>query len=443
MKYQVNLDDFIASLAGRQVTVIGVGVSNRPLIALLKERGIELTARDKDENSTVDGVRMITGAAYLDGIDEDVIFRSPGVRPDKIKAKPGAVIISEMEAFFQVCPCPIVAVTGSDGKTTTTTLIAEMLRAAGKTVWLGGNIGRPLFADSGKMKPDDIAVVELSSFQLMDMKHSAHVAVVTNVAPNHLDWHLSLDEYKCAKQNVYRHQAAGDILVVNADNEVTRSYAQGAVGTVRTFSRNETVDKGCCFDGEFIWLNGEKLMPRSELRLPGMHNVENFMAAAAAVYHIAGREACISVGRSFGGVEHRIEPVRTLRGVRYYNDSIASSPSRTAAGLMSFDQKLILIAGGYDKHIPYDDLGKIINERVKLLILTGDTAPKIRDACLKAGNGPEIMQTDDLRGAVLAAADRAEEGDIVIMSPASASFDKFKNFEQRGNYFKEIVAELK
>lgn len=437
----MNISEYLSALKDKKIAVIGIGVSNEPLIRLLRDSGADVTARDKNDKGGELGVKLVTGEGYLDNIDEDVIFRSPGVRPDKIKARPGAVITSEMEAFFEVCPCPIIAITGSDGKTTTATITARLLEAAGKKVWLGGNIGRPLLSCSGEISPDDWAVVELSSFQLMSMRRSAHIAVITNIAPNHLDWHVSMEEYVNAKRAIYAYQKPGDIFVTNADNEITRSFA--SAGT-RLFSMRERVDNGCRFDGESIYFGSEKVLDRRDILLPGLHNIENYMAAIAAVYDIVGREACLKTARTFKGVEHRIELVREKDGVKYYNDSIASSPSRTIAGLNSFEGRVILIAGGYDKHIPYDVLGPVINRKVKRLILTGQTAGKIKQAVLDAeGEKPQITETEDLRAAVIAAAAAAVPGDVVIMSPASASFDSFKNFEERGNYFKQTVSELK
>jgi UDP-N-acetylmuramoylalanine--D-glutamate ligase len=437
----VTLDGYVSSLKNKRVAVIGIGVSNEPLIRLLRDGGVDVTARDREKKGEELGVRLVTGDGYLDGIDEDVVFRSPGIRPDRIKMRPDAVLTSEMEAFFELCPCPIIAVTGSDGKTTTSTLIAKLLEAAGKKVWLGGNIGRPLLADCDKISPDDRAVVELSSFQLMSMRRSAHVAVITNVAPNHLDWHTSMEEYVRAKKNVFLYQKPGDVFVTNADNEITRSFASE---NTRLFSMKEKQPRGCWYDGESVYFGDEEIVKRRDILLRGNHNVENCMAAFAAVYDTVGKKACVDTARSFGGVEHRIELVRELRGVKYYNDSIASSPSRSIAGLRSFDGRVILIAGGYDKHIPYDVLGPVINEKVKTLILTGQTAPKIKEAVLAApGEKPEIVETEDLQSAVLAAAAGAEAGDTVILSPASASFDRFRNFEERGNCFKKIVSELK
>jgi UDP-N-acetylmuramoylalanine--D-glutamate ligase len=330
-------------------------------------------------------------------------------------------------------------VTGSDGKTTTTTLISELLKAAGKKVWLGGNIGTPLLPLCGEMKEEDIAVVELSSFQLMDMTHSPEIAVITNIAPNHLDVHKDMDEYVEAKKTIFRFQKESDRLVVNNDNAITAALR--GLGTTRTFSR---LGKGdVCLCGDIITRDGQQVLPVADILIPGVHNVENYMAAILAVEGLVDDDKIRQVAKNFGGVEHRIELVRIKDGVRYYNDSIASSPSRTIAGLRSFPEKVILIAGGYDKKIPYDVLGPEICKHVKKLFLGGATGPKIRaavEACPE--EKPEIVDCENFEAAVRAAAAAATEGDVVLMSPASAAFDQFKNFAVRGAFFKKIIKEL-
>ena len=361
----------------------------------------------------------------------------------------GSVLTSEMEVFFEVCPCPKIAVTGSDGKTTTTTIIAELLKRAGKTVHLGGNIGHPLLAETGKMKPEDVAVLELSSFQLMTMTHSPHIAVVTNLAPNHLDVHKDFQEYIDAKENIFTHQSAKDIAVFNADNPYTLEEASRAVGRARLFSRKKELEDGVFLRGDAVIArhNGEErqVMTTADIKLPGVHNIENYMAAIAAVDGLVPDGIIRDFAREFGGVEHRIELIRTRNGVRWYNDSIASSPSRTIAGLNSFKEKVILIAGGKDKGISYDALGPVINDHVKLLILCGATAGVIRRVTEQAANydGLEIVDVEDYHQAVALAGSRAQEGDVVILSPASTSFDRFANFMERGRVFKDIVNGLK
>ena len=458
----MNFEEYLDSLQDKTVAVIGIGVSNQPLIKLLLDRGIAVTACDKKDRESLgivaeqleaNGCRLRLGEGYLDDLTEDVIFRTPGMRPDlpqlTAAVERGSALTSEMEVFFEVCPCPKIAVTGSDGKTTTTTIIAELLRRAGKTVHLGGNIGHPLLAETGSMKPDDVAVLELSSFQLMTMTRSPHIAVVTNLAPNHLDVHKDFQEYINAKENIFTHQTAEDIAVFNADNPYTLEEASRAVGRARMFSRQKELEDGVFLRGDAIIAQHDgaerQVMTTADIKLPGVHNIENYMAAIAAVDGLVPDEVIRDFAREFGGVEHRIELIRTRNGVRWYNDSIASSPSRTIAGLNSFKEKVILIAGGKDKGISYDALGPVINDHVKLLILCGATAGVIRRVTEQAANydGLEIVDVEDYHQAVALAGSRAQEGDVVILSPASTSFDRFANFMERGRVFKDIVNGLK
>lgn len=458
----MDLTGWLQSLRNKTVAVLGVGVSNTPLVRLLRENGVAVTARDKKSREALGdtaaelealGAELRLGEGYLKNLDADVIFRTPGMRPDLPELlaarERGSVITSEMQVFFEVCPCPILAVTGSDGKTTTTSILAEMLRAAGRTVWLGGNIGHPLLAEAGRIKPDDIAVLELSSFQLLDMTRSPHIAVVTNLAPNHLDVHRDMAEYVAAKENLFRRQSADDIAVFNLDNGITRELSAKAPSRVRLFSRQQEVADGAFVRDGAIWLrrSGEEreVLKTAEIRIPGQHNIENYLAAIAAADGLVPDEAMRRVARDFNGVEHRIELVRERRGVRWYNDSIASSPTRTIAGLRAFDQKVILIAGGYDKHIPFTPLAPEIVEHVKLLILCGATADAI-EAAVRAYEGyrgqPEIARCSTLQEAVDTAAARAENGDAVTLSPACAAFDQFANFIERGRVFKRLVLSL-
>ncbi len=458
----MTFDTWLASLSSRSVTVVGMGVSNLPLIRLLAGHGVKVTACDKCPRERFDnpalltelegqGVTLHMGEDYLENLSGDYIFRSPGIRPDipafeQAKAR-GSIITSEMETFLEVCPCPVIAVTGSDGKTTTTTIIYKLLQAAGYTVHVGGNIGHPLLAETGSIAPTDRVVLELSSFQLMTMRRSPSVAVITNLSPNHLDWHTGMEEYVAAKENIFLWQNQDCKLVLNYDNDITRSLAPKAKGRVVWFARQTTPPSGVTLEGENIVVKGERtVLNTGDILLPGVHNWENYMAAIAAVDGLVDDETIRSFARTFGGVEHRIELCRELDGVRYYNDSIASSPTRTVAGLRSFSQKLILIAGGYDKHLDYTPLGPEIVAHVKALVLTGATAPKIRQAVEQAkGFDPEalhIYDGYDFAGAVAKAHEIAQPGDVVILSPASASFDQFKNFMVRGETFKRIVSEL-
>ena len=449
-------ETYFSSLKGKRIAVLGLGVSNRPLVRLLLEYGCQVvgcdkTPREKLEGEVLElerlGCTLRVGDGYLDGVEADVLFRTPGMHPGNpaIQAlrERGAKVTSEMEIFFEVCPCNLIAVTGSDGKTTTTTLVSEMLKASGKTVWLGGNIGTPLLPLCRQMKKEDFAVVELSSFQLMDMERSPQRALITNLAPNHLDIHKDMQEYVDAKKNIFRFQGKDGVLVLNADNDITASFHGN--GETRFFSRKHRTNCVWEEDGA-IYRRGEKLLETKDILIPGTHNIENYMAAIALVEGLATDDAICRVAKTFGGVEHRIELVRVKDGVRFYNDSIASSPSRTIAGLRSFPEKVILIAGGYDKHIPYDVLGPEICKHVKKLFLGGATGPKIRRAVEAAPEyregAPEIVDCPDFTSAALAAARAAEDGDVVLMSPASAAFDQFKNFMVRGEYYKKLIKEL-
>ena len=460
----ITLQEYLDSIQGKRVAVIGIGVSNTPLIKTLLNAGISVTACDKAPRENFGplaeelerlGAELHLGETYLDGLDQDIIFRSPGIRPDippfLAAMEKGSVLTSEMEIFFKVCPCKIIAVTGSDGKTTTTTLISEMLKNAGYTVHLGGNIGKPLLSEAGEMKKDDVAVLELSSFQLMTLSDSPDIAVFTNLSPNHLDIHKSMEEYAQAKENIFSHQSREGIAIFNRDNELTNEMAGRAPGKVLQFSRRQSLENGVFVENDRIVVaqNGQRreLFDPERILIPGLHNVENYLAAIAAVQGMVSDEVILHTAETFPGVEHRIELVRTLRGVRYYNDSIASSPTRTIAGLRSFDQKLILIAGGYDKKIPYAPLAPEIVAHVKVLVLMGATGPRI-EAALRAlpefaASGLVIDHAGDMQQAVELARACAKPGDIIILSPASASFDLYPNFEVRGREFKKIVNELK
>lgn len=455
------LDQYLQEIHDKRVAVIGAGVSNMPLVTLLRQAGLSVTVHDKKTADglgaqyaqlTALGARTVLGDGYLDSLDEDIVFRTPGLHPEHpalqaVRAR-GGEVTSEMELFFRVCPCKIIGITGSDGKTTTTTLVYEFLKHAGHTCHLGGNIGKPLLPEVREMRPDDLAVVELSSFQLMGMRYSPSIAAITNLTPNHLDYHKDFAEYVQAKTSIYTHQVTGERLVLNGDDPVTQTLDIGPGHQILTCSKIVKPENGVYLRDGVIYIaeqgKDRALMDAKDIRIPGAHNVYNVMMAAAIVQGLCQDDDIVEVAKTFGGVEHRIEFVREFEGVKYYNDSIASSPTRTIAGLESFDQKLILIAGGYDKHIPYDVLGVPICRHVKTLLLTGATAPKIR-ACVEQADcpeKPEIIDVPDLAAAVRCANAVAQPGDIVIMSPASASFDCFKNFMERGNLFKELVHKL-
>ena len=453
------LDEFKYNVAGKNITVIGIGISNLPLIKYLVSLGANVTACDRrsaedfGENYTELeklGVKFNLGDGYLNNLSGDMIFKTPGMRydvPELLKAKEnGSIVTSEMEVFFEVCPSHIIAVTGSDGKTTTTTLIHKMMTDAGYKTWLGGNIGNPLLTDTDKMKENDWVILELSSFQLHTMRKSPEIAVITNISPNHLDMHKDYKEYIDAKKNIMLYQNEGDTLIVNADNQVTADIGKSANGAVKYFSRNGMAD--VYLDGNIIKRGIVEILNIKDIKIPGMHNVENYMAAIAAVSGLVSKDVIVNVAKTFGGVEHRIELVRTLDGVKYYNSSIDSSPNRTINTLRVFPNKVIMIAGGKDKGIPYDEIGPALAEHVKVLILIGATSDKIQEALdaeiNKTGNGKdiEVIRATSYEDAVNTARSKAHDGDVVLLSPASTSFDMFRNFEERGNLFKKIVNEL-
>ena len=446
------ISEYINSLKGKKIAFIGVGVSNMPIIRAFSKAGLTLSVRDVKDTSKGDygeelknlGVKIISGEDYLKGINEDILFLSPAVRDDKkelLEAKArGAVLTSEMQEFFNLCPCKILAVTGSDGKTTTTTLIAKLLEAAGKRVHLGGNIGKNLFAELDSIAPEDFAVVELSSFQLMKLSVSPDVAVVTNVTPNHLDWHTGMDEYTAAKKNIFINQKEDALLVLGADNEVTEGMKSEAKGKVLLFGKNDGSDVKITDEG--LWFGGKLILKDEDILLVGAHNRLNYAAAFAAVHGFVSEGELLEVAKSFGGVEHRIERVRTLDGVTYYNSSIDSSPTRTAAALESFKDKVIVICGGYDKKIPLEPLGGLFLRKAKAAVLMGDTADKIERVLKEVGFENPVLRANSMDEAVKLARSLAVKGDTVILSPAAASFDKFKNFAQRGEIFKECVKAL-
>ena len=450
------LDEFKQNIKGKNVTVIGIGISNLPLIKYLVSLGANVTACDKHDAEWLGdkytecaklGINFKLGDDYLENLTDDIIFKTPGLRydvPELIAARErGAVITSEMETFFDVCPAHIIAVTGSDGKTTTTTLIHKMMTNAGYKTWLGGNIGNPVLAQTDEMTENDWVILELSSFQLHTMKKSPEIGVITNLSPNHLDWHTDYEEYIEAKTNIFAHMTHDNVIVLNADNRDSAALLPLAHANVKMFSREKKAT--IWLDGDIIRCGSEEVLDINDIKLPGMHNVENYMAAIAAVGGLVKNEVIRDVAKTFGGVEHRIELVRELDGVKYYNSSIDSSPNRSINTLKVFPQKVIMIAGGKDKGIPYDELGPALYEHVKTLILIGATSDKIYEALKKTGKADEVevIFAKSYDEAVNTAKDKAVSGDIVLLSPASTSFDAFRNFEERGNLFKKLVNELK
>jgi UDP-N-acetylmuramoylalanine--D-glutamate ligase len=460
------LEDFKKFISNKRAAVLGIGISNTPLIQYLYDLGVSITAFDKAEQEKLGPVlenfkgmdiQYSLGEDYLSRLTGfDIVFRTPGMRvdlPELLKAKEeGTVITSEMEIFLELCPAKIFAVTGSDGKTTTTSLIYHILKEEGYNCWLGGNIGMPLLSRIGEVRETDMVVLELSSFQLHTIRKSPEVAVITNLSPNHLDVHKSMEEYVDAKKNIFRYQQAFGKVILNYDNTLTRNLSDEVPGQFEYFSRVNTLDRGAIVrDSRIVYHGDDKeidIMGTGDILIPGVHNIENFLAATAAVIDYVKPESIYKVATSFNGVEHRIEFVRELKGVKYYNSAIDSSPSRTTAAMNTFPQKVILIAGGKDKGIPYDEIGEPIVNNVKHLYLIGATADKIEQAVKAAvertGKGAElpITRCTTYDEVVRRASEIALEGDIVLLSPASTSFDMFRNFEERGNVFKDLVNKL-
>ena len=454
---------FFEKINGKRIAMCGIGISNTPLILEFLSKGAKVYACDRRSRELIGdiadeleaaGAELRLGDGYLDNLEVDIIFRTPGMNfylPELEAArKKGIAVTSEMEVFFDLCPATVFAVTGSDGKTTTTTLISKMLEAEGKKVFVGGNIGKPLLPEIENITSEDFVVVELSSFQLISMRKSPDVAVVTNVAPNHLDVHKDMDEYVEAKKNAILHQNAFSRTVLNRDNQITEDFRQYVRGQSLGFSMERKLNNGAWLDTEgYLHMSYRgidvPIVHRSEITVLGNHNIANYLAAITAVWGYAGIEAIKKVAHEFAGVEHRIEFVREVNGVKYYNDSIASSPTRTIAGLKAFDQKVHLIAGGYDKHIPFEPMVPYIIDKVEKLYLCGDTADKIEAAVKESTEykgTPCIVKCENIKDALIKASADAKSGDVVTLSPACASFDAFPNFAARGNYFKELVNKL-
>lgn len=456
-----DFSEFKEYINNKKVAVVGIGVSNIPLIKFLVKLGANVSAFDKKEEDKLGnlakefkalGVTLNLGEGYLDKLTGfDVVFKTPSMRIDcealvRVKSE-GAYITSEMEEFVRYCKGKIYAITGSDGKTTTTTIISKLLMEQGFTTWVGGNIGTPLFDKVEQIKESDRVVLELSSFQLMTMNIPIDVAICTNLAPNHLDMHKDMQEYIDAKKNIFLYQESDGILVLNKKNDITYSFANEAKGEVRLFSSKNKIDDGSCYDGGVLYVKGKAVCKKDEIVIKGMHNVENYLAAFLATCDEVSINVMKKVATTFKGVEHRCELVRELNGVKYYNDSIASSPTRTLAGLRAFDTKVIVIAGGYDKHIPFEPLAYEGYPYIKDLILVGATKGKIKAAFDKLYEEKKIkvniLEATTFEEAVMIAKKVAKSGDIVTLSPACASFDLFPNFAERGNTFKKIVNGLK
>lgn len=466
-----NIDGALREMfSGKRAVLLGAGVSNTPLVEFLSSYGAKIEIRDKKSRDEMKpetvakfdaaGAVFVTGEGYLDGIECDYLFRSPGFRPDLPEIKEavsrGAVLTSETDLFTELCPAHLIGVTGSDGKSTTTTVIYEILKKSrGENAFLGGNIGYPLLDRITSMTKDSAVSCELSSFQLMTVDAPFDVAVITNITPNHLNWHTGMDEYVEAKAQILRKASRA---VLNFGCEITRELGRKCKCPVTYFSKYpipeseiEEKDSLITLDGDDIVVFEKKtgsrrvVMKKGDILIPGLHNCENYMAAIGAIAGFASDDDVREVAKTFGGVKHRFELVRVLNGVYYYNSSIDSSPTRTIAAISNLvDKPINIILGGSDKNIPYDPLAEAIalHGNVKCAVVTGQSGPMILAAFEKYGvekAGVKIVRAENFKDAVLAAAKNASSGDAVLLSPASASFDSFPNFEVRGETFKNIV----
>ena len=459
----ISYREFLKSLKNKEVTFIGLGVSHRELIEKFIDCGAKITVCDKrtfkelgeiGEKFKQKGVKFNLGEHYLENLSGDIIMRTPGLNyynENLTKARTnGSVVTSETELFFDLCPAHVIAITGSDGKTTTATITAEFLKNEGYKVHLGGNIGKPLLYRMDEIKPEDYVVIELSSFQLMSMRRSADTVLITNISPNHLDMHNSMEEYVEAKYNLIYHQNAFGTAVLNEDNKLSIDAEKFARGKVLTFSVKKPVKNGTYLkDNQIISIqngNEEIMLDIDKIKIPGMHNVENYMAAICLTKGLVSKETILKVAETFSGVEHRFEFVREINGVRYYNDTMATTPTSAIAGISSSKNKMIMIAGGHDKKLPFDELAEKICEKVKVLILMGETSEKIEKAVKNAkgfeGCGITIEHSENMEESVAIAKKYAVNGDMVALCPACSSFDKYKNFAERGNHFKNIVNSL-
>lgn len=462
------LIEFNDRLKKEKIAIIGAGVSNMPLIKYLGELNCNVTLFDKNDRESLDTkiieavnryhIKSFFGKDYLKNlVGYEIIFRSPSCLPTneylKKEMERGATVTTEIEQVIRLAPCKVIGVTGSKGKTTTTTIIYNILKKLGYSTYLGGNIGKPLFVDLPKMKKDDIVVLELSSFQLMDMKVSPSIAVVTNISPDHLDIHSDYDEYIDAKKSIFKNQLDNDILVLNYDDKIVRNFGKEARGNIRYFGSEdqelEQYKNSYILDGNFIKYNNDNIIDTRKLLLKGEHNYLNVCAAMNAIleYINVSNDELEDIVKNISSVAHRLEFVRVINGVEWYNDSSSTTPDKAIAGITAFSSGVVLIAGGYDKNISYETLAPPILDKVSKLILFGDTKNKIYDAVMKlsrqTGKSIPIYVLDTLEEVIDAAYQVSKPGEVVLFSPASASFDMFKNAYQRGDLFKEIVNNIK
>ncbi len=459
------LEDFDEYIRYRKIAIIGLGVSNIPLLDYMYQRKANVTVFDDREQQDIpdkimDKIMLYKydfsfGKNCLKKLKNfNIIFRSPSCMPTKKELieeeSRGSIVTTEIEMMMKMCPCKIIGITGSDGKTTTSTLIYTILKENGYNTYLGGNIGTPLFTKLSEIKPDDVVVLELSSFQLMDMKISPNIGVITNITPNHLNIHKDYQEYINAKKNIFKYQNENDIIILNYDNEITRNCAKETISQVEFFSSKTKLENGFIVDEKIIKECRDNIrkhiLDTKDIILKGVHNYENVSIALAATKTLVDTEKATETIKKFNGVEHRLEFVKEINGVKWYNDSASSSPTRTISGINAFDEEIILIAGGYDKNLDYTPLAKPILEKVKILLLIGQTSGKIFEAVKQEMENQKkdikIYMCDTLQETINLANKNAKPGQIVLFSPGSASFDMFKNAYDRGNQFKNLVNKL-
>lgn len=457
-----NFKDFKANIKNKHVAIVGLGISNTPLINFLLKFGCKITLFDKKnieeftnfeiKNFNKLNIKFVFGKNYLNYINNfDYIFKTPSIRPDiyefKNAEKNGCIITSEIEELLKYCPSKIYGVTGSDGKTTTTTILYNLFKISGYKTWIGGNIGIPLFEKIEQMNEDHKVVLELSSFQLMNTTISPDVSIITNISPNHLDYHKNMDEYIECKKNIFKFQNESNITILNDDCENTKPFENEIKGRIRKFSlkknvSSEIIENGSYLKDNELYVLNQRLFSRNDMKIKGEHNLSNFAAAILATIPEVSSSIIKEFAKNFPGVKHRNEFVDTINNIHFYNDSIASSPTRTLATLSCFDQKVILIAGGYDKNISYTPLINGVN-KIKKLYLIGSTKQKIYDVFKKYTSDIEMLIFDNFKNLIFHAYNHAKKNDIILLSPASASFDMFKNFEDRGDTFKNIVKSIK
>lgn len=465
------------SLSGKRVVILGLARQGTALARFLVQAGAEVTVSDLRERAALTDwlaqvedlpIRYVLGEHPLSLLDRaDLLCLSGGVPADipvVVEARRRGIPLSnDAQLFLERCPAPVIGVTGSAGKTTTTTLVGEMCRAAGLRTWVGGNIGRPLIADLEHIRPDDWVVMELSSFQLELMTVSPPIAAVLNITPNHLDRHKTMEAYVAAKRNVVAHQSAEDFALLGYDDANARALALDTAAHLLWFSGGAEVEEGAFkTNGELTLRMGtvqgasrmtwdREICHSSEVWLRGHHNLLNVLAACV-LSGVAGVpvETMRQVVTTFGGVEHRLELVRELNGVQWYDDSIATAPERSLAALRSFEEPIVLLAGGRDKKLPWDDFAAEAVKRVRHLVTFGEAGPMIaRIVEQRVGNGrveqaslEDVTQVQTLEEAVEAAARLARPGEVVLLSPGGTSFDAFRDFAERGDRFKELVLEL-